>query len=228
MGKNARLAALMGILMTGTGCFPRPDTRLSIAAVEGDAAKVARLIGAGSPVDQPGAQGFTPLIWAARHGRTEAMAVLIDAGADVNRRDGWINGWTPLLHAIHHAQTGAVRLLIARGADVNAAAPCGLTPLIMAAGDCDCDARRNARDLDEIFSLLLKEGADPRAETRGGSNALTNAVAAGRTAIVRSLLAKAPDLRVGDGLRGEISLLLARLRGKEEILALVRKAGDDR
>src|SRR5882672_2036893 len=127
-------------------------------------------------------------MWAARKGRIEAMTKLLDAGASIDLRDLHYHGWTPLLHAIHKGEAEAAHLLVERGADVNATANNGLTPLIAAAGGCDCDSPRGDKDLDEIFFELLAKGADPRAEMSNHTNALVNAVAAGRTAIVRALL----------------------------------------
>jgi len=222
--ENARIAALTGILMGLTGCMARPLSPIQAAAAQGDMIGLQALLASGAPADGFGEDGLTPLMWAARKGRTVTMRALLDAGAEIDRRDTHLWGWTPLLHAIHKGQTDSVRLLIERGADVNAPANNGLTPLIAAAGGCDCEGDRGERDLDDIVALLLEKGADPRSETHDGSNALTNAVAAGRTAIVKTLLAKAPDLRVRDNLLGEVSLLIALVRGRTEIVSLVRKA----
>ncbi|MBI3447952.1 MAG: ankyrin repeat domain-containing protein [Acidobacteria bacterium] len=222
------LITWIALALQVTGCIPHPATPLAIAARGGDVPEVRRLLAGGAAPDGLDPEGWTPLMWAARAGTTHAMAALVDAGAAVDRRDGWIHGWTPLLHAIHKGQIDAVRLLLDRGADVNGASTDGLTPLVAAAAACDCDAGRGAGDMDAIFFLLLERGAIQRADEDSGSRALTNAVAAGRTSVVKALLERAPELRMRAGLEGRISLLLARLRGRTEIVSLVRERGAGR
>lgn len=89
------------------------------------------------------ASSETPLIWAARAGRLEAMTRLLDAGADPNRPDGR-QGWTPLMHALHKQRVAAARLLLARGAD-GARGAGGTSPLEMSALD----------NRAELFTVLL-------------------------------------------------------------------------
>ena len=55
---------------------------------------------------------------------------------------------------------------------------------------------------------------------------LTIAVAGGHTEIVRLLLERAPDLslKVSDNIEGMISVWIARLRGRAEILRMIEEA----
>lgn len=55
------------------------------------------------------------------------IAKLIEAGADVNVKDG--TGWTPLHHAAYHGNTDMARALIEAGADKEATNLMGRTPL---------------------------------------------------------------------------------------------------
>ena len=69
--------------------------------------------------------GVTPAYLASQQGQTEALKLLIDAGADVNlaRNDGttaYLASW------LGHAE--ALKLLIEAGADVNLATENGVTP----------------------------------------------------------------------------------------------------
>ncbi|HZE88738.1 MAG TPA: ankyrin repeat domain-containing protein [Verrucomicrobiae bacterium] len=216
------------VALGAPACLPHPATPLAIAARAGDVVETRRLMDGGARAEDPDPEGWTPLMWAARAGATSTMAALIDSGARVDRRDGWIHGWTPLLHAIHKGQIDSARLLLDRGADVNGASTDGLTPIVAAAGGCDCDAGRNDADMDAIFFLLLERGANPREGRDAESRALTNAVADGRTEVVRALLARAPELRLRDDLEGRISLLLARLRGRTEIVSLISRSESEK
>ena len=115
-----------------------------------NADEVRRLLAAGQSADQFGPDGTTPLVVAARNGALRAMAALLEAGADPDRRDGRSTGWSPLMHAIHTRQAAAMRLLLERGADPNARATRGGVPLVMA-----------AMESDPVFvSLLLAHGAN--------------------------------------------------------------------
>ncbi len=73
--------------------------------------------------------GYTPLQTAARHGRDEAVAFLINKGADVNAADGY--GYTPLHLAAEGGHLDVVKQLVRAGAKVEAktkALPGGFFP----------------------------------------------------------------------------------------------------
>jgi ankyrin repeat protein len=59
-------------------------------------------------------EGMTPLMVAAEGGHFDVVRLLVDAGADVNRRDS--SGFTPLMGAARTGHAGMVRFLLARGA----------------------------------------------------------------------------------------------------------------
>lgn len=92
-----------------------------LTAVESDdpasAAVVARLIVAGADVHRTGTNGWTPLHMAAARGHVEKARLLIDAGADVNRRTEIDAGETPLMEAARGGHPETVRLLLEYGAD---------------------------------------------------------------------------------------------------------------
>ena len=180
--------------------------------------------------DERDQDGLTPLMWAARFGAVDAMAVLLDAGADPNGRDAR-NRWTPLLHAIHRQQPAAVRLLLAHGADPNAASPGNVTPLMMAADDRDPSTVR----------LLLAHGADADALGPGGRTALTQAVSGGALTdltdrpllggchpdTVRALIEHDPALRLPDNFAGRQALWWARFHRCEAVLKMLGERSQD-
>jgi ankyrin repeat protein len=131
-------------------------TPLFRAVGQGHKEMVELLIAKGADVDAKGDDGRTPLDWAvdlgyteitdllrkhagktseelfalfkaAAKGNIEAVKQHLDAGADVNAKDG--GGWTPLHFAAWFGHTEVAELLIAKGADVNAKDHTGRTPL---------------------------------------------------------------------------------------------------
>ena len=117
------------------------QTALMWAAAEGHAGVVRLLVKSGASVEARLASGFTPLLFAVREGRIEAMKALLEAGADAN---DWI-------------RPPANTLSEARG--YRGAPPYGASALLIAA--------ENAHF--ELATLLLDAGADPNAAKPGYS-----------------------------------------------------------
>ena len=194
MRRRTEVAILTGALAALTACgMPDPDTPLASAAARGRAQDVRALLAQGADPNQKDGNGLPPLVWAARLGHVEAVKALLEGGADQNLRDSFVNGWTDW------------------GADVNARTDNGVSALMLAT--CEED--------NHIVRMLPDRGAHPRGETSDGGSALLNAVAAGQTANVRALLEKDPDLRLKNNIKGRLSLWLARLRGRSEIVSLL-------
>ncbi len=165
----------------------------------------------------PAAAKAEALITAARAGQLDAIAVLLQAGADPNVRGG-VNDWTPVMHAIHKNQRQSVLALLKGGADVNAKNRKGLTALIMAAGYGYADI---VRDL-----LARGASADNAALTAavGGVPDIDRfTVCSCQTDTVKALLDKAPDLKLKSGLWGHSAVWLARLGNCSEVLRLLER-----
>ena len=95
-------------------------TPLQLAATNGSAAMIDRLLKAGADPNAPlTPAGDTALMMAARIGKTDAIRVLLEANASVNAKESW-GGTTPLMWAVSEGHLDAVRRLIDAGADVNA------------------------------------------------------------------------------------------------------------
>ena len=77
---------------------------------------------------------YLPLYTAALDGKFKAAKVLIDAGADVNKRNDYCE--TPLHTSLTFFSQGCFNLLMKQGADVNIASNKGVTPLMRAARSC--------------------------------------------------------------------------------------------
>jgi ankyrin len=123
----------------------------------------------GSRAPIPG--GMTPLLYAARDGRADIAATLIDAGADIEGADA--NGITPLIIAITNNHPAMARLLIERGANVHATDWYGRTPLWSAVEtrNMDVDNASFVNSIDrapflELIQVLLEKGADPNVRVK--------------------------------------------------------------
>ncbi len=107
----------------------------------------------------------TPLMLAALNNQLDVAQVLIDRGAEVNRK-----GWTPLHYAATKGHTAMMRLLLDNNAYIDAESPNGTTPLMMAA----------YYGTPLSVKLLLEEGADPTPRNQLHVNALDLALKAER------------------------------------------------
>src|SRR6185436_14253408 len=117
----------------------------------------------------PGA--MTPLLYAARDGRTETAKTLLAAGAELERTDA--NGITPLLMAITNNHVDTARFFIERGANVKATDWYGRTPLWASVElrkmDVDSSTFENGVDRApalELIKLLLDKGVDVNVRTK--------------------------------------------------------------
>ena len=210
------MLAAVGLWLLSSLPRARPRTPLAVAAASGSREELRRELAVHPEVQ--GSEGLGALIWASRTGRADSIAELVHAGVDPNQQDSGPNGWTPLMHAIHKNQLGSVRALLSAGAEPDLASPNGLTPLMLAA----------AQGEGEIVEELLATGADPRLKQPGGETALTHAAIAADARCVKALLGRAPDLRLGDTWEDWLAPKVARLRGRTEVVALLRHAGEGR
>jgi len=91
-----------------------PDDLLD-AVRRGDLAGVKSALDAGVPVDAPFRYERTALSFAADRGNLEIVRLLLDRGADPNKKDTFYNA-TAMTWAVEKSHVGIVRLLIERGA----------------------------------------------------------------------------------------------------------------
>jgi uncharacterized protein len=135
----------------------RPITLAEAAAV-GDVPRVGELLAAGTPPDEPSADGFSPVQLALFFDQPAAAAVLLRAGADVDAAATHPMG-IAAVHAAAASPTGAgLALAVAVGADLDRAQEGGFTPLHEAAHRGDA----------AMVDLLLAAGADPTRRTDDG------------------------------------------------------------
>jgi len=114
---------------------------------------------------------MTPLLYAARDGRTESAKLLLDAGAKIDLADA--NDLTPLLTAVLNGKLSTAKLLLERGSNVNVHDWYGRTPLWGAVDVRDLEVNGSKKDngVDrplalELIKGLLDKGADPNARVK--------------------------------------------------------------
>jgi hypothetical protein len=154
-----------------SGCEPYsggPDiSPLIMAARQGSAGEIARLIRKGADPDQPGGvNGWTPLMHAVHKEQLASAKALIDNGAAVNLASP--RAVTPLMMAAGYGDTAIVKLLLRSGADPRKQDNDGKTALDYAVvGETDidkftlgnCQANTVRAILDEAPDLRLAHGA---------------------------------------------------------------------
>jgi ankyrin repeat protein len=170
-------------------------------------------------VDQAAAVGTPPpplpeperiqelLFHAARLGRDDMIAALVQAGADVAAVDA--DGYTPLILASYHGHEAATAVLLQHGAAVDQ--PDGVrgnTPLMGVA----------FKGHVAIAERLLAAGADPDATNRAGQTALMMAALFDRIAIVDLLMARGSDPAAKDA-AGNNALSVAESQHNELMFA---------
>lgn len=127
-----------------------------------------------SSEEQIGVQGgFTPLHYAAREGHLETARLLLEGGADLNRRSAGDQS-TPLLVAVINGNYDLARFLLDAGADPNLLSDDGVGPLF-ATLNIEWSLRtwypqpqmyRNQEtSYLDLMQLLLDAGADPNERT---------------------------------------------------------------
>ena len=118
----------------------------------------------------------------ARHGETDSLAAMVDAGLPVNLADA--KGNSLLMLASYHGNEATARMLLERGAEVDRRNDRGQTPLGGVA----------FKGCGEIVELLLKHGADVEADNGSGMTPVMFAAMFGRTAVMEQLRAHGASL----------------------------------
>ena len=96
-------------------------------------------------------------MYAAFRGDTEAVRLLLAAGANPNASTAW--GWTPLMSAVDRGHTDAARLLLEAGANSNAADDSGTTVLTRATWQAQ--GHGGSADLVRLLHAAGGAGASP-------------------------------------------------------------------
>jgi ankyrin repeat protein len=159
-----------------------PLEKIDAAIRANDLTQLQSLVQSRETANTVNGLGATPLHHTAIYGSVEALTFLLDKGADPNSANQ--AGATPLIYAAWDFER--TRILVLHGAKVNATTKQGITPLLVAAA-----THGNRKTL----QYLLDKGADVKAHTRDGEDALMRASLSGDADMVKLLLERGADAR---------------------------------
>jgi ankyrin repeat protein len=163
---------------------PYGETALHTCARSGHVEAAKLLIARGASIDAPESwRGQTPMMWAAAQGHAPMIAMLAEAGADVNARstvvqwdrqrtqeprDKWLppGGLTPLLLTARQGCLDCVDALLKAGADINVIDPDRQSALVLALINGHYD----------VAGALIDRGVEVNAADKVGRTALWAAV----------------------------------------------------
>ena len=193
------------------------DTCLIAASSEGHTETVRYLVGLGQvDVDQVGRFGMTALHKAVSVKHADVVQVLIDAGADIEKKDS--RGRTPLLLACLEGCLDTVKVLVQAGAELRVTDTNGDTCLIAASSEGHTETVRYLVGLGQVDADQV--GA-PDADT-----ALHEAVGGNHADVVQVLIDAGADIEKKDS-EGRTPLLLACEEGYLDTVKVLVRAGAD-
>jgi ankyrin repeat protein len=167
-------------------------------------------------VDNPPAMAtWLPVYHAAEAGRADMLALLVEFGADIDRRDK--NGDRPLDWSARYGEMPIVRLLVGAGAtpDPREADTDVKVPLVEAANGGHVD----------VAHFLLDSGADPNRGSRHDGTPLHEAAGLSDTTLAARLIALGADPAARRDMTRETPLHNAARWGRVEVVRRLIKAG---
>ena len=182
--------------------------------IEGDLAKVRRMLTLGADPNASSKTGITALMAATDKGHTEIVEILIAAGAnpDAALKVGVGKGITPLMSAAMRGNLEMVKAFIAGKANLDLTDIRGITALMFA-------TRSGSSD---VAKVLLDAGADANLARKDGLTALMLAAIFGRVEMTKMLLAAGANPNtVGE--TGITTLMMVALVGNAELFANLLK-----
>ncbi len=158
--------------------FDQPETReLAMAACQGDAATITRLVESGVSPNVAGREGYTPLHVAVACQSKQGVSSLLEVGADPNMRTN--EGENSVWIAAGKESTEILGQLIDHGGDMHVMVDGYETPLIRSL---------SPSALYPNFRLLLARGVNVNQANSFGRTAATSAIAYGRPELAIELM----------------------------------------
>lgn len=138
---------------------------LDLACAAGNLPMIEALLRCGA--DANGTLGRRqPIFWTLEAGSTEALRLIVDAGASVDAADLLEDlegrNWTPLRKAAAEGLADAVELMVERGAEVNALDADGYTPLMLSLLYFHEDVAKKIIQLGGDIDIVANDGRTAR------------------------------------------------------------------
>ena len=173
-------------------------------------------------------QNPTPLIVACEKGNEEIISLLLDSGADINKKDSYTDQ-TPLLAALHGTKANRFSIaifLIKRGADIfsvqKTTSPFEETLVVL-----DSDDEQTINDGFELFKYLIEQQVSMDI-SKGNENALTFAAHYGNYNAVEFLIKENYFNINSKDLAGDTALIAASKNNQVQIIQLLIDLGADK
>ncbi len=208
----AAAVAIMCALVWRAHVAARPaalERALMAAIRDNDDAAAAKLLARGANPDARTADGVTPLMLMALHGRSGMVRSLVGRRAQVNARDNF--GQTALMYC---GDVAIALVLIDHGALVNARDRDGSSALLAA----------GKRGNDRLMKLLIDRGANPSVMDEGRTTPLHWAALNGFTNVVKLMMEKGAGVNAADRM-GYTPLMNAASRGRQETVRALLERG---
>ncbi|KAF7512685.1 hypothetical protein GJ744_000252 [Endocarpon pusillum] len=159
----------------------------------------------------------SPLHEAASQGNVESIKCLLEAGADINAKDGWKHS-SPLHEAASQGNVESIKCLLEAGAEINAKDGWNhSSPLHQAVSQGNV----------ESIKCLLEAGADIDIKDRSQSSPLYKAASQGNVESIKCLLEAGADINAKDGWNKSSPLYEATSQGNIESIKCLLEAGAD-
>ncbi|WP_053332772.1 ankyrin repeat domain-containing protein [Candidatus Jidaibacter acanthamoebae] len=168
------------------------NSLVSVAIEKGDLKLLEFLISKEADLNVVNADGKTPLMIAASKRSEEILRMLLENGAEIDKRNDRNSDrykWTALMYAVNIGYSKGVKILIENGADVNKKDNDGWTALMLAA---------SSNDKEMVKHLLTHPKIEINNQDLKGKTALIHAAENGALDVVDLLLNNRVDINKVD------------------------------